>query len=87
MVPTRGTQVLLARLSQLNPTTVFLTTAGLVIVGLAAPRPVGGILLLMLAAGVAVLLSFTWRLGTPGTRTARLVILALLVVLAIVRLA
>ncbi|NJC71066.1 hypothetical protein HC031_15295 [Planosporangium thailandense] len=87
MVPTRGTQVLLARLSQLNPTTVFLSTAALVIIGLFAPRPVGGILLLMLAAGLAALLSVTWRLGTPRTRTARLAILALLVVLAIIRLA
>jgi hypothetical protein len=86
MVATRGTQVLLARLSQLNPTTVFLAIAALVIAGLLAPHPVGGILLLVLAAALAALLSVTWGVGTPRTRVARLAILALLVILAIVRL-
>jgi hypothetical protein len=85
-VPTRGTQVLLARLSQVNPTTVFLTAAAVVIAGLLAPWPIGGILLLVMAAALAALLSVTWGLGTPRTRAARMVILALLVALAIVRL-
>jgi hypothetical protein len=86
-VPTRGTQVLLARLSQLNPTTVFLAAAALVIAGLAAPRPIGGVLLLAMAAALVALLSVTWRHGSPRTRAARVAILALLVALAIIRLA
>jgi hypothetical protein len=85
-VATRGTQVLLARLSQLNPTTVFLATLALVIVGLLLPRLFGGIALLAMAAGLAALLATTWAYGTPRTRIARVVILALLVVLAISRL-
>jgi hypothetical protein len=86
-VSTRGAQVLLARLSQVNPTTVFLVTGVLVIGGLLAPGPVGGVLLLLLAAALAALLSVTWSLGTPRTRAARLVILGVLVTLAIIRLA
>jgi hypothetical protein len=39
-----------------------------------------------MAAALAALLSVTWGLGTPRTRAARMVILALLVALAIVRL-
>jgi energy-coupling factor transporter transmembrane protein EcfT len=78
--------VLLARLSQLNPTTVFLAMAALVIAGLLAPWPVGGILLLAIAGALAALLSVTWAHGTPRTRAARAVILALLVALAVVRL-
>jgi hypothetical protein len=77
---------LLARLSQLNPTTVFLAAAALVIGGLLAPRPIGGILLLVLAAALAALSTVTWGYGTSRTRVARVVILALLVTLAIIRL-
>ncbi|MGC9669296.1 DUF6703 family protein [Planosporangium sp. 12N6] len=86
IVPTRGTQVLLARLRQLNPTTVFLVAAALVIGGLLAPRPFGGALLLVMAAALAALLTLTWGYGTSRTRVARVVILALLVALAVVRL-
>jgi hypothetical protein len=78
--------VLLARLSQVNPTTVFLAVLALVIAGLLAPGPVGGVLLLVIAGALAALLSVTWRFGTPRTRTFRVVILALLVALAIMRL-
>jgi energy-coupling factor transporter transmembrane protein EcfT len=85
-VADRGPQVLLARLSRLNPTTVFLATAVLVAAALLAPAPIGPILLLVTAAAMAALLSVTWRLGTPRSRTARVVILALLVALALIRL-
>jgi energy-coupling factor transporter transmembrane protein EcfT len=78
--------VLLARLSRLNPTTVFLATAALVIAGLLAPRPIGGILLLAITGALVALLSLTWERGTPRTRASRVVILALLVVLAVSRL-
>jgi hypothetical protein len=78
--------VLLARLSQLNATTVFLTTGVLVLAGLLAPHPIGGIVLLLLAAALTALARVTWSLGTPRTRAARVLILGLLLVLAIVRL-
>jgi hypothetical protein len=86
MVVTRGTQVLLARLSQVNPTTVFLAVGALVLVGLLLPGPYGGVVLLALAAALVALLTMTWSHGTTRTRAARVVILALLVTLAIVRL-
>jgi hypothetical protein len=85
-VATRGTQVLLARLSRLNPTTVFLAAGALVLAGLLLPRPIGGILLLALAGALAALLTMTWPLGTPRTRVAQVLILGLLLVLAISRL-
>jgi hypothetical protein len=85
-VATRGTQVLLARLSRLNPTTVFLAAGALVLAGLLLPRPIGGILLLALAGVLAALLTMTWPLGTPRTHVARVLILGLLLVLAISRL-
>jgi hypothetical protein len=85
-VATRGTHILLARVSQLNPTTVFLAVGVLVLGGLLLPRPYGGVLLLALAAALAALLGVTWAHGTQRTRAARVVILALLVALAIVRL-
>ncbi|NJC67151.1 hypothetical protein HC028_22000 [Planosporangium flavigriseum] len=78
--------MLLARLSQLNPTTVFLATAALVLAGLLAPRPFGGILLLALAATLAAVLSVTWSLRPPHIRASRVAILALLVILGVSRL-
>jgi hypothetical protein len=85
-VTTRGTQALLVRLSRMNPTTVFLTIGVLVIAGLLLPRPIGGILLLALAGALAALLPITWAHGSPRTRIARVLILALLIALAIFRL-
>jgi Family of unknown function (DUF6703) len=83
---TTGTQALLAHLRRLNRTGVFLTALVLVLAGLLLPRPYGGIVLLLLAAALAALLSITWPVGTSANRIARLVILALLVALAIFRL-
>ncbi len=83
---TRGTQALLARLSRLNRTAVFLGVAALVIGGLLLPHPYGGVLLLALAAVVAALLTVTWEYGNRQARVARVAILALLVALALFRL-
>jgi hypothetical protein len=85
-VARRGIQVVLARMSRLSPTAVFLAVGGLVLAGLFAPRPYGGVALLVLAAGFAALLRVTWAVGTPRTRAARVVILVLLVALAVIRL-
>jgi hypothetical protein len=86
-VATRGTSALIARLNRLNPTVVFLTVLVLVLGGLLLPSPYGGILLLALAAALAVMLASTWPRGTQQTRTIRVIIFVLLVVLAVYKLA
>ncbi len=71
--------------SRLNPTVVFLIAAALVLVALFVPGPVGGVLLLLVAAVATALLVGAWeRLPLVG-RAARLVILALLLVMALKR--
>ncbi|MBO4164550.1 MULTISPECIES: DUF6703 family protein [Micromonospora] len=84
MQPTQ--RPLLARLARANPTSVFLATLALVLVALFAPGPVGGLLLLALAAGLAYLLATTWPVQAPQTRLLRLVMLTLLVTVALVKL-
>jgi hypothetical protein len=71
--------------NKLNPTVVFLVGTVIVLVALFVPGTVGGVLLLLVAAGAAAVLMGTWyRLPLVG-RAARLVILALLVVMAFKR--
>ena len=73
-------------MNRLNPTAVFLVGLVVVLVALFAPGPVGGVLLLLLAAGTAVMTIGAWhRLPLVG-RGARVVILALLVAFALKRL-
>ncbi|MEV4844101.1 DUF6703 family protein [Micromonospora matsumotoense] len=84
MQPTQ--RPLLARLARANPTSVFLAALALVLVALFAPGPVGGLLLLALAAGLAYLLATTWPVQAPQTRLLRLVMLTLLVTVALVKL-
>ncbi|MEU7618825.1 DUF6703 family protein [Micromonospora rifamycinica] len=84
MQPTQ--RPLLARLARVNPTSVFLAALVLVLVALFAPGPVGGVLLLALAAGLAYLLAVTWPVQAPQTRLLRLVMLTLLVTVALVKL-
>jgi hypothetical protein len=82
----RTQRPLLTRLARVNPTTVFLATLALVLVALFAPGPVGGVLLLVLAAGLVWLLATTWPVQTPGTRLIRLVVLTLLIAVALAKL-
>src|SRR5206468_2005124 len=49
-VATRGTEALLARLSRLNRTTVFLVAIAVVLAGLLLPAPYGGVLLVLVTA-------------------------------------
>ncbi|MEU1886956.1 DUF6703 family protein [Micromonospora sp. WMMD987] len=84
MQPTQ--RPLLARLARVNPTSVFLATLALVLVALFAPGPVGGVLLLALAAGLVYLLTVTWPVQAPQTRLLRLVMVTLLVTVALVKL-
>ena len=72
-------------MKNVNPTVVFLVGTLVVLVALFVPGPVGGALLLLVAAVAAAMLMGTWhRLPLVG-RGARLVILALLVIMAIKR--
>ncbi|MEV0940342.1 DUF6703 family protein [Micromonospora wenchangensis] len=84
MQPTQ--RPVLARLARANPTSVFLATLALVLVALFAPGPVGGLLLLALAAGLVYLLTVTWPVQAPQTRLIRLVMVTLLVAVALVKL-
>src|SRR5262249_34702048 len=77
---------LLARPSRLNQTGVFLATVAFVFVALLLPGPVGGVLLLALAAGLGWLLWMTWPHHASRSRAYRVVILVLLVVLALAKL-
>lgn len=76
---------LLARLAWLNPTAVFLATLALVLVAFFAPGPAGGVVLLLLAAGLVWLMSVTWVVQRPATRLLRLVMLTLLIAVALAK--
>ncbi|MFU8874857.1 DUF6703 family protein [Micromonospora sp. SL4-19] len=77
---------LLARLARLNPLVVFLATLVVMLVGLFAPGPAGGVLLLALAAMLVWLMSVTWPVQKPATRVLRLLMLTLLIAVALVKL-
>jgi hypothetical protein len=74
---------LLARLARLNVTAVFLFAAAYVVVALFAPGIIGGAMLLALAAGLGWLLATTWPVQHPRTRTVRVLILAMLALVAL----
>ncbi|ADL48329.1 DUF6703 family protein [Micromonospora aurantiaca] len=76
----------LSRLARLNPTAVFLAALALVLVGLFAPGPAGGVLLLVLAGVLVWLMSVTWPVQAPATRMLRLVMLTLLIAVALAKL-
>ena len=76
----------MARRNTSSLTVAFLAVAVLTFAGLALPSPYGGMILLALAAGVAVLLVRTWPAHGPRSRAVRVVILAALVALAVGRL-
>jgi hypothetical protein len=73
----------LARLARTNPTAAFLGALALVLVGLFAPGPIGGVVLLALTAGLATLLVTTWPVQPPHTRVLRLMILTALTAVAL----
>ena len=68
-----------------NPTVVFLVGTVIVLAALFTPGPVGGVLLLLVAAVAATLLMGTWHRLSLAGRGTRLVILALLVIMAMQR--
>ena len=82
----RTQSLLLTRLARVNPTTVFLATLVLVLVALFAPGAAGGLLLLVLAAGLVWLMAVTWPVQSPATRVIRLLMLTLLIAVALAKL-
>lgn len=70
----------LRRLARVNPTTAFIGAMVLLLAGLFLPGIVGGLLLAVLAAGLAALTFTTWPVQSPITRLVRVVLLTLLVV-------
>ena len=84
---TRGTEALLARLSRVNLTSVFLAATAVVLAGLLLPGAVGGVLLLLVAGALVALLSLTWPHTPPKLLVVRAVILTGLVTFAVLKLA
>ncbi|NBE84635.1 DUF6703 family protein [Micromonospora rubida] len=82
----RTQRTLPVRLARANPTTIFLVTLALVLVGLFTPGVFGGVLLLTLAAALVALLLTTWPVQAPATRVIRLVMLTLLIIAALTKL-
>lgn len=73
----------LARLTRLNPTLVVLATLALFLAVLLLPDPVGAVLVLALAGGLAALLTRTWPVLAPSARALRVAVIGLLVAIAV----
>jgi len=69
---------LLRRLARINPTTAFIGALVVMLGGLFLPGIVGALLLFVLLAGLAALTFTTWPVQTAASRTARVILLALL---------
>lgn len=82
----RRAQVLLAWLAALPRTGVFLFALAVVLVGLFAPGLVGAIVLLLIAAGMGAVLRVTWPRLLAARRAMQLLLIAVLVVIAVVKL-
>ncbi|BCJ29321.1 hypothetical protein Asera_34290 [Actinocatenispora sera] len=83
----RRAQVLLAWLAGLPRTGVFLFALAVVLVGLFAPGLVGAIMLLLIAAGLVAVLRVTWPRLLAARRAMQLLLIAVLVIIAVVKLA
>lgn len=89
--PTRATRsrqrlaAVVHRLGRLPLTGVFVGALAVGLVALLWPGPVGGVLVLVVAALVAVLLTATWTRHPPGARGLRLLVLGMLVVVALTK--
>jgi hypothetical protein len=73
-------------LSRVDRTKAFLAALALALAGLFLPVPYGPVLLLAIVVALVVLLRTTWPVTPPGQRAARLLILAGLSAIALVRL-
>ncbi|MET0234680.1 MAG: DUF6703 family protein [Kibdelosporangium sp.] len=72
-------------LARARPLAVFVVVIGLFTAGVLVSGVLGALLLGLLAAGVVALLATTWRVLGPTERVLRLVVLAILVVVAILQ--
>jgi predicted neutral ceramidase superfamily lipid hydrolase len=77
MLPGRGP------LARVPPLVAFLVVIALFTAGVLIKGTLGAALLLLLAAGVAVLLATTWRVLEPGQRVGRVLVLGVLVAVAV----
>lgn len=77
---------LLARLTELNPTVVVFATLALFLGVLLLPDALGAVLILLMVAGLGWLLSRTWPVLPRQARVLRLLVIALLVAVAAVKL-
>ncbi len=75
--------VLLVWLSHLPTTGVFLGALVLGLLGVFAPGVIGALLLSAIAAGLAALLAAGWPAHPPAGRALRLLVIALLVLIAV----
>jgi hypothetical protein len=76
----------LDRLTHLNPTAVFLATLALFLAVLFAPDVIGGVLILVLAAGLVLLLRRTWPVLPAAARWLRVTVIVLLIAVALSKL-
>jgi hypothetical protein len=76
---------IVVRLGRMNRTTLFLIAAVYVFLGFLIPGVVGAVMLLALAAGLIWLMLRTWPTHNVQTRLARMAILTLLIVVAILK--
>ena len=74
------------RLARVNRTVVLGITFLLVLIALFAPGLYGAVLLLAIVAAAFALSAMTWRVQQPTTRAIRILILAILVLIAIYKL-
>jgi hypothetical protein len=68
----------LTRLARLNPTVVVFAAVALFLLVLFLPGATGGVLILGIAAGLAVLLTKTWPVLPASQRVVRALVIALL---------
>lgn len=70
-------------LARVAPIAAFLVVAAVFVIGVVVRGATGALLLGVLAAGVAVLLSATWGVLSPSQRLGRVLVLGILVAIAI----
>ena len=70
-------------LSKVPPVAAFALVLGVFLIAVLVRGVVGGVLLCLLAAGIATLLATTWRILAPPARIGRLIIFGALVAIAI----
>jgi hypothetical protein len=76
---------LLAKLARINPTIAFVGALAVLLAGSFLPGIVGALLLFLLGAALAVLTFTTWPVQSPSTRAVRVVLLASLLAVIVVK--